>query len=87
MRFAVQVEITPRDGISDPEGQTIERALPVLGFEGVSRVRTGKLITFELEADDTKAATTVVDDMCSRFLSNPVIEDVSARISDVAVVG
>ena len=87
MRFAVQVEITPRDGISDPEGQTIERALPVLGFGGVSRVRTGKLITFEIDAEDTAAAQIIVDDMCERFLSNPVIEEASARISDVAVVG
>lgn len=87
MRFAVQVEITPREGISDPEGQTIERALPVLGFEGVSNVRTGKLVTFEVEADDVESARTIVDDMCQRFLSNPVIEDASASISDVAVVG
>jgi len=87
MRFDVQVEITPREGISDPEGQTIERALPILGFGGVSRVRTGKLITFEIDADDVVAARTIVDDMCGRFLSNPVIEDAFARISDVAAVG
>lgn len=86
MLFAVHVEITPRSGISDPEGQTIERALPVLGFEGVNRVRTGKIITFEVEAADATAAQSVVDDMCQRFLSNPVIEDARARVSDVAVV-
>ncbi len=86
MRFAVQVEITPRAGISDPEGQTIERALPVLGFEGVSSVRTGKVITFEVEAEDAIAAKALVDDMCSRFLSNPVIEDARSSISEVAVV-
>jgi phosphoribosylformylglycinamidine synthase PurS subunit len=87
MKFSVQVEVTPREGISDPEGQTIERSLPVLGFEGISRVRTGKLITFEIDADDAEAAKVVVDDMCERFLSNPVIEDVSASMSDIAVVG
>lgn len=86
MLFAVHVEITPRSGISDPEGQTIERALPVLGFDGVRRVRTGKVITFEVEAADADAASTLVDDMCERFLSNPVIEDARATVSDVAVV-
>lgn len=86
MIFGVHVEITPRSGISDPEGSTIERALPVLGFEGVSRVRTGKVITFEVDAADETAARALVDDMCRRFLSNPVIEDARFVLSDVAVI-
>ncbi|HCK73457.1 MAG TPA: phosphoribosylformylglycinamidine synthase, partial [Acidimicrobiaceae bacterium] len=32
MRFEVKVEVVPRDGIANPEGATIERALPALGF-------------------------------------------------------
>lgn len=86
MRFAASVEITPRSGISDPEGQTIERALPVLGFEGVTSVRTGKLITFEVDADSADEARELVGEMCERFLSNPVIEDTRSTIADVAVV-
>ena len=35
VRFDARVEVTLRDGIADPEGSTIERALPALGFEGV----------------------------------------------------
>ena len=37
--FDVAVEVSLREGIADPEGLTIERALPALGFSGVSGVR------------------------------------------------
>ena len=79
MRFAVLVEVALRPGIADPQGATIERALPALGFDHVSGVRTGKAIRFSIEADDEAAARGQVDELCRRFLTNPVIED--ARVS------
>lgn len=75
MRFAVMVEVSLRPGISDPEGATIERALPALGYDGVSHVRSGKAIRLDLEAESEEAARARVADMCRRFLANPVIED------------
>lgn len=84
MRFDVLVEVSPRRGVADPQGQTIERSLPALGFEGVSEVRVGKAIRFQLDADSEAAARAEVDDMCVRFLANPVIEDAAVTISAVA---
>lgn len=75
MRFDVLVEVSPRRGVADPQGQTIERSLPALGFGGVTGVRVGKAIRFEVTADSESAARTEVTDMCARFLTNPVIED------------
>lgn len=75
MRFAVMVEVSLRPGISDPEGATIERALPALGYDGVSHVRSGKAIRLDLEAASEEAARARVADMCRRFLANPVIEE------------
>jgi phosphoribosylformylglycinamidine synthase len=80
MRFAVQVEVTLRPGIADPEGATIERSLPALGFDEVSGVRVGKAIRFEVEADDEPTARRRVDDLCQQFLTNPVIEDASVSV-------
>ncbi len=82
MRFAVLVEVALRPGIADPQGATIERALPALGFDQVSGVRTGKAIRFSIEAHDEAAARGQVDELCRRFLTNPVIED--ARVSVAA---
>ena len=74
-RFAVLVDVSLRPGISDPQGATIERALPALGFDRVSGVRTGKAFRFAVDAVDEQTARAEVDDLCRRFLTNPVIED------------
>ena len=84
MRFDVLVEVSPRAGVADPQGQTIERSLPALGFAGVTGVRVGKALRFQVEAASAEAARTEVEDMCARFLTNPVIEDSAVTISVVA---
>ena len=75
MIFSVHVEVRLREGITDPQGSTIERALPTLGFDGVRDVRVGKSIRFTIDAADEAAARAEAEDMCRRFLTNPVIED------------
>jgi phosphoribosylformylglycinamidine synthase subunit PurS len=84
MNFDVQVEVLLRPGIADPAGSTIERSLPSLGFAGVSGVRVGKSIRFSVDAADEAAARREVEDMCQRFLTNPVIEE---AVISVAAAG
>ncbi len=79
--FDVTVEVRLREGIADPEGATIERSLPALGFNGVSGVRVGKCLRFCLEASDEAEARRQVEVMCERFLANPVIEDTAIALS------
>ena len=64
-----RVLIRPKNGILDPQGKAVERALPALGFDGVSHVRVGRLV--ELEADDAAR----LPDLCEKLLANPLIED------------
>ena len=52
MNYSVIVDVTLRKGIADPEGSTIERALPALGFTGVTNVHAGKSFRFDVEADE-----------------------------------
>jgi phosphoribosylformylglycinamidine synthase subunit PurS len=75
MVFDVLVEVRLRPGIADPQGATIERSLPTLGYDGVTGVRVGKAIRFSLDAASEPAARAEVEQLCSRFLTNPVIED------------
>lgn len=82
MRFSVLVETRLRPGIADPQGATIERSLPALGFDGVSGVRVGKAFRFELEAPDEAAARSQVDDVCRRFLTNPVLEAAEVTLTE-----
>jgi phosphoribosylformylglycinamidine synthase len=82
MNYFVIVDVTLRKGIADPEGSTIERALPALGFTGVTNVHAGKSFRFEVEAENEEAALEKATSLGERLLSNPVIEDASARIGD-----
>ena len=64
-----RVLIRPKEGILDPQGKAVEKALPALGFEGIDNVRVGRLV--ELEADDPGQ----LESLCEKLLANPLIED------------
>jgi phosphoribosylformylglycinamidine synthase len=64
-----RVLVRPKAGILDPQGQAVVRALPALGFTGVSNVHVGRLI--ELDVEDPAR----LPEMCERLLANPLIED------------
>jgi phosphoribosylformylglycinamidine synthase len=81
VRFHALVEVRLRPGIADPQGATIERALPALGFEGVEGVRVGKAIRLDVDASDEAAARAEIDELCRRLLANPVIEEADISIS------
>jgi len=81
-RYAVQIRVTPRPGILDPEGETIGRALGALGFEGASDVRAGRLITLRLDARDAEAARMAANEMCERLIANPIIEDYAVQVEE-----
>ena len=73
---SARVLIRPKEGILDPQGQTVERALPALGFEGASHVRIGRLVELEVEDPSQLPA------MCEKLLANPLIEDYEVEVLD-----
>ena len=64
----------PKQGILDPQGQTVERALPALGFDGIKNVHVGRLV--ELEVDDPSQ----LDSLCEKLLANTLIEDFEIQL-------
>ena len=80
MKFEAQVEVTHLPGVLDPQGATVERALPALGYTNVSDVRIGKSIRLVVDAADAEAAIAQVDEMCHRLLANPVIEAFTVEV-------
>jgi phosphoribosylformylglycinamidine synthase subunit PurS len=80
VKFELLVEVRLRPGIADPQGATIERALPALGFDRVDSVRVGKAIRFALQADDEEQARHTAGQMVERLLANPVIEDADISV-------
>jgi len=85
--FRASVTITPKVGISDPQGAVIERALPNLGFEGVGGIRVGRFITLEVDGEDEAVVRKDVEDMCRQLLANPIIEDYSFELVDLSAAG
>ncbi len=81
MRFEVLVEVQLLPGIADPQGATIERALPAVGFTSVHRLRVGRAIRFEVEADDEQAAAALAESLAEKLLANPVMEKAAISVS------
>jgi phosphoribosylformylglycinamidine synthase PurS subunit len=77
-----RVEIRLKDGVLDPQGAAIGRALAQLGFTGVGEVRQGKMIELQLDDRDPAAAEARLRAMCEQLLANPVIETYSVSIDD-----
>jgi phosphoribosylformylglycinamidine synthase len=82
-KWQANVKVTLKPVVNDPPGLAIRDALHHLGYAGVKGVRSGKYIQVYLEAQDQQNATAMVDDMCRRLLSNPVIEDYAFDVQQV----
>jgi phosphoribosylformylglycinamidine synthase PurS subunit len=79
-RVIVDVMLKPE--ILDPQGQAIARALPRLGFSGVTAVRQGKRFEVELDGPADEAALADVRKMAETLLANTVIEDYVVRVEE-----
>jgi phosphoribosylformylglycinamidine synthase subunit PurS len=79
-RFQLDIRVTPRPGLLDPQGQAIHHALTSLGYPGIHQVRVGKLIRLEVEADSAEAARAQGEAMCRKLLANPVTEDFQIEV-------
>ncbi|HET6230207.1 MAG TPA: phosphoribosylformylglycinamidine synthase subunit PurS [Longimicrobiaceae bacterium] len=79
--FRIEVRVTPRRGILDPQGKAVGGALASLGFGEVHDARVGRLITFGLEAPSESEAREQATAMCRQLLANPVTEDYDVRVA------
>jgi phosphoribosylformylglycinamidine synthase len=75
----VVVDVMLKPEILDPQGQAIQRALPSLGFDGVTAVRQGKHFEVDIDGSDALAQA---EKIAATLLANPVIEDFTVRIAD-----
>ena len=79
----VEIYITLKKTVSDPQGLTIKHALESLGYQNLEDIRAGKLIILKLNSRDKKKAKQIVNEMCRKLLANPIIEDYSFEIKEV----
>ena len=83
--FEVEVFITFKEGLVDPQGIAIKEALEALGYDNVSDVHMGKYIRIKLNTQDREKAESELKEMCAKLLSNPVIENYRYEILEKAL--
>jgi phosphoribosylformylglycinamidine synthase len=83
--YLAKVQIMLKPGVLDPQGATVKDALRTMDYHAVEEVRVGKYLEIRLQAEDRQQAARQVEEMCARFLANPVIEEY--RLLEVAEVG
>ncbi len=76
----VNVEITRRPEIADPEGTNIMRALTDLGHSNIESVRVDRIIHLDVTGDDPDRVKERVEEMCRQLLANPVLEDFRVEV-------
>jgi phosphoribosylformylglycinamidine synthase PurS subunit len=81
MNFDVEVRITLKPGILDPEARAIQHALSDLGFP-TQRLSTSRLFSISLEAEDRSRAEEMARQMCERLLANPVIHRYEVEVRE-----
>jgi phosphoribosylformylglycinamidine synthase PurS subunit len=79
-KITAKIEVKFKDGVLDPQGETIKNALHNLNYKEVKSVRTGKLFWVELEADSQPKAQKIAGDLSDKLLANPVIENFEVKI-------
>jgi phosphoribosylformylglycinamidine synthase len=85
--YSIEVRVTPRRGILDPQGKAVGGALASLGFGGVGEVHVGRIIVFSLAAEGEAQARESAEAMCRQLLANPVTEDFRITVSAAESVG
>jgi phosphoribosylformylglycinamidine synthase len=76
----VDVTISFKKGVADPEGANTKKALNLLGFDNVRNVRAMKTFRIEMDVKDEKRARVEVEGMCKKLLANPVIQDYTITV-------
>ena len=71
----IEVIVTLKDGVLDPQGKAIQQTLNGMGFSNIKEVRQGKYFVVEVNESDESKAKAKVEDMCKKLLANLVIED------------
>ena len=82
--YKVQIYVTLRPSVLDPAGTAVASGLKQQGYTGVEDVRIGKYIELTLTTETEALAREQVHKMCDELLANPVIENYSFDLQQLA---
>ncbi|MFC7440756.1 phosphoribosylformylglycinamidine synthase subunit PurS [Laceyella putida] len=82
--FKATIYVTLKESVLDPQGVAVKGSLHTLGFTGVQDVRIGKRVEVLLDCEDRAEAEKQVKELGEKVLSNPVIENFTFELEEVA---
>lgn len=68
------VYVKLKEGVLDPQGLTIKKALEKLGYQNVKEVRSGKFFEIVFDSNGSKPGAKFLNEISDKLLANPVIE-------------
>ena len=82
--FDVHVAIENKQGISDPEGDTILHDLVLKGtHKNVSKIKTAQMLKFTIEEKNKTVAQTKIQEICDELrIYNPMVSTVTINVFD-----
>lgn len=81
MKFTAEINVMPLRALLDPQGKAVNQTLNNINFKNIENVRIGKHISLEIDADNKNKAEEIIDEICKKVLSNPVMEYYEFKIS------
>jgi phosphoribosylformylglycinamidine synthase subunit PurS len=81
--YKVKVDVMLKEDVLDPQGKTVQKALDQLGYEGVDHMKIGRYVEFNCDGASSDDVNKKVVEICSKVLSNPVIEKYEYHIEKV----
>jgi phosphoribosylformylglycinamidine synthase PurS subunit len=79
MEFNAEVRVELKKGVTDAEGDTVQKSLKMLGYP-ITKVKVARVFMLVVEADSKEVAEKKVEDACTRLLANPVIQNYAIEI-------
>lgn len=80
--YQVEVFVTYKESILDPQGETVKNAIHRLEFQEVADVRIGKFFELKIEKSD-RPVEQIVEELCQQLLANEVLESYRYDIKEV----
>jgi len=75
LRVEIRVELKP--GVMDPEAETVQKSLALLGIAPVAHVTTARVYVLEFRDMERARADALAREAVDRLLANPVIHRVT----------
>jgi len=81
--YSAKIKVTLRKSILDPQGKAVEHSIQSLGYKNILDTRIGKYIELKINASNDTEAKKITDEVCSKLLANPVMEDYEFEVINV----